>query len=242
MSHYEQQEFVKLAIDHIKKVNNNFFNFNVLDVGSYDVGGSVKYLFLNTKKYLGIDLVEGPNVDLVLNGDELYKLNQKFDIIISCECFEHAKNWKSIFQQMSDQTSDNGYVIFTCASRGRVEHGTSRTINSDSPGTDEIYYKNIFKSDIKKNFNLEKIFKDYFLFYNIKSSDLYFIGLKSNSNKLNFQELKKDVKNIKNLDRKIKIIRIILSYLLNDKNYQNLTFLRRNFKNKIKNFFRNWRS
>ena len=236
MSHFEQKKFIEFSLDELKK-KNNFNNLSVLDVGSFDVGGSIRDFF-KKNNYIGVDLIKGPNVDIVLSGSELYKLKQKFDIVISCECFEHAKDWKEIFLSMYNVCEDDGYVIFTCASRGRIEHGTLRTINSESPGTTGIYYKNIFKSEFIKSFDLKKMFQTYEVIYNFKSSDLYFIGKKGKEDKnINFTNILKKVKNLKNNNRKIKIFRIIFSYLLNDKNYQNLTFFRRSIKKKIK-FFR----
>ena len=236
MSHFEQKKFVEFSLDELKK-KNNFNNLSVLDVGSYDVGGSIRDFF-KKNNYIGVDLIKGPNVDIVLSGSELYKLKKNFDIVISCECFEHAKDWREIFLSMYNVCEDNGYVIFTCASRGRIEHGTLRTINSDSPGTTGTYYKNIFKSEFIKSFDLKKMFQKYEVIYNFKSSDLYFIGKKGKEDKnINFTNILKKVKNLKNNNRKIKIFRIIFSYLLNDKNYQNLTFFRRSIKKKIK-FFR----
>jgi len=236
MSHLEQKKFIEFSLDELKKLP-NFKKFSVLDVGSYDVGGSIRDFFPKNT-YKGVDLIKGPNVDVVLDGSELYKLNQKFDIVISCECFEHAKDWKEIFLCMYNVCEDDGYVIFTCASRGRIEHGTLRTINSDSPGTTGTYYKNIFKSEFIKSFDLKKMFQKYEVIYNFKSSDLYFIGKKGKEDKnINFTNILKKVKNLKNNNRKIKIFKIIFSYLLNDKNYQNLTFFRRSIKKKIK-FFR----
>ena len=229
MSHFEQKKFIEFSLDELKK-KNNFNNLSVLDVGSFDVGGSVRDFF-KKNNYIGVDLIKGPNVDIVLNGSELYKLKKNFDIVISCECFEHAKDWKEIFLSMYDVCEVDGYVIFTCASRGRIEHGTLRTINSDSPGTTGTYYKNIFKSEFIKSFDLKKMFQKYEVIYNFKSSDLYFIGKKGKENKnINFTNILKKVKNLKNNNRKIKIFRIIFSYLLNDKNYQNLTFFRRSIK------------
>jgi len=233
MSHFEQKKFIEFSLDELKK-KNNFNNLSVLDVGSYDVGGSIRDFF-KKNNYIGVDLIKGPNVDIVLSGTELYKLKKNFDIVISCECFEHAKDWREIFLSMYNVCEDDGYVIFTCASRGRIEHGTLRTINSDSPGTTGTYYKNIFKSEFIKSFDLKKMFEKYEVIYNFKSSDLYFIGKKGKEDKnINFKNILKKVKNLKNNNRKIKIFRIIFSYLLNDKNYQNLTFFRRSIKKKIK--------
>ena len=236
MSHFEQKKFVNIVVDELKK-NNNFNNFSILDVGSYDVGGSIRDLF-NKNDYTGVDIIEGPNVDFVINGSQLDKLNKKYDIVISCECFEHAENWNDVFLSMYDVCKDDGFVIFTCASRGRIEHGTLRTVNSDSPGTNGTYYKNIFKSDFKKKFNLNKLFNEFGLYYYIKSSDLYFIGKKGKNYDLNISSIREQIKQIKNNNRKLKIFRIILSYLLSDKNFQDFTFFRRslkkffNFKNK----------
>ena len=233
MSHFEQKKFIEFSLDELKK-KNNFNNLSVLDVGSFDVGGSIRDFF-KKNNYIGVDLIKGPNVDIVLSGIELYKLKKNFDIVISCECFEHAKDWREIFLSMYNVCEDDGYVIFTCASRGRIEHGTLRTINSDSPGTTGTYYKNIFKSEFIKSFDLKKMFQKYEVIYNFKSSDLYFIGKKGKEDKnINFTNILKKVKNLKNNNRKIKIFRIIFSYLLNDKNYQNLTFFRRSIKKKIK--------
>ena len=73
-------------------------HYDVLDVGSYNVNSLVNYRkLIGNCNYLGIDLIEGPGVDLVLKGENINKLNKKFDIIISAECFEHAENWKYIF-------------------------------------------------------------------------------------------------------------------------------------------------
>ena len=107
MSHFEQKKFVNIVVDELKK-NNNFNNFSVLDVGSYDVGGSIRDLF-NKNNYTGVDIIEGPNVDLVINGSQLDKLNKKYDIVISCECFEHAENWNDIFLSMYDVCKDDGF-------------------------------------------------------------------------------------------------------------------------------------
>ena len=98
MSHFEQKKFIEFSLDELKK-KNNFNNLSVLDVGSFDVCGSIRDFF-KKNNYTGVDLIKGPNVDIVLSGSELYKLKQKFDIVISCECFEHAKDWKEIFLSM----------------------------------------------------------------------------------------------------------------------------------------------
>ena len=231
MSHYEQQKFVEICFKHLNN-KNNFEKFKVIDVGSCDINGNIKKLLPNND-YFGVDLEEGPNVDLVLNGQELNKLNKKFEVAISCECFEHAENWINIFNSMYEVLNDDGVLIFTCASKGRIEHGTNRS----NPEKIMIgnYYKNLNESDFKKNFDLKKMFTEYFFFYNIYSFDLYFIGGKKISKtNIDFENIKIETKEIKNQKRKLSIKRIIYSSLLSDKAFQNFRFLRRKVTNTIK--------
>ena len=190
MAHQQQLDFIKNFSDLIYEEKKGTI-FDILEIGSYEVNGSLRKYFLNSN-YLGIDLIEGPGVDKVLDGSKIQSLNKKFDIIISSECFEHAHNWKEIFNAMINCIKDEGYVLMTCASKGRAEHGTNRSdffdsaihkyeVNS-SPGTNDEYYKNLSKKDFFKNFKINDIFENYFFFYNIHSFDLYFIGQKRGTN------------------------------------------------------------
>lgn len=66
----------------------------VLDVGSYDVNGTYKELFEGKSvKYFGLDIAEGPNVDIVM--ETPYSWNniedESFDYIISGQAFEHIE-------------------------------------------------------------------------------------------------------------------------------------------------------
>ena len=126
MSHIDQINFIKEFKEFYIK---NSFNkdIDVLEIGSLDVNGNIRNLFNFSKEYVGIDLKKGPNVDLVLNGIDIDKLNKSFDIIISCECFEHAKDWKVIFEKMCQISKENSFIVISVASTGRVEHGTERS-------------------------------------------------------------------------------------------------------------------
>ena len=237
MAHYSQQKFVSICFDNLKTNNENFKNFDVLDVGSLDINGSIKKL-LNGNNYIGTDLTSGPNVDHVIGGDNLESLNRKFNLVITCEVFEHAENWDKIFQSMYNVTKEDGLIIFTCASKGRIEHGTLRT-NPESIITD-TYYLNLEKKDFDKKFNIKDMFSNYFFFYNYYSQDLYFIGGKKlKKTKIDFDEIKRKTREIKNEKKKILLKRLIYSSIMSDKQYQNFRFLRRNFTNFIKKFFHN---
>ena len=230
MSHSEQTKFIT---DCLSTIKNDFNNPDVLEVGSYNVNSLVNYRkFIGNCNYLGIDLIEGPGVDLVLEGENINKLNKKFDLIISAECFEHAENWKCVFRQMVDSIKEHGYIILTIASKGRLEHGTKRTINSHSPGTDD-YYKNLTKRDFFKNFNIDILFEDYFFFYNIHSYDLYII-LRRKKKDNNIQLIKKLYSTLyRNFPKFNNLKRFIICSIIGDKNFQNLRFLIRRLKEKI---------
>ena len=65
MSHFQQQEFFKRVKNHFP----NYFNdVKVLDIGSLDINGNIKHLFSHPYYYVGLDLANGPNVDVVCPG------------------------------------------------------------------------------------------------------------------------------------------------------------------------------
>lgn len=74
----------------------------ILDVGSYNVNGCYKPLLSNYNcEYVGLDLVKGPNVDVVVadpyNWKELE--DDSFDVVISGSAFEHIEYpWLTIKQ------------------------------------------------------------------------------------------------------------------------------------------------
>jgi hypothetical protein len=149
-----------------------FYNTSVLDIGSMDINGNNRYLFTDCN-YTGIDLGEGENVDIIAPcGAHTVDLDKTFDVVISTECLEHDKHYLKTLERMVEWC--NGLMLFTCATTGRREHGTTRTSPKSSPFTND-YYKNLTIEDIKLDFS---IFKDYKFEINNKSKDLYFWGLK----------------------------------------------------------------
>lgn len=239
MSHFQNVEFINKVV--------NFFDLkemqNVLEIGSYDVNGSSSNRnIFNAKNYLGLDVSEGPGVDRVYDGKDLSFLeNCSFDIAISIECFEHNPFYKENFKDMYRLVKDGGFLIITCASRGRREHGTQRTspnnsIASINAGWD--YYRNINKSDLIKYVD-EMEFEFFHFFYNKYSRDLYFIAKKGKSmSPKESSELKKLLKketksamqrdpSIKRssfsflIDIVFKSLPLLCMYLMSDKTYQN---------------------
>jgi len=138
---------------------------------------------------------------------------------------------------MIDVSKKDSFVVISVASTGRIEHGTTRSGNWQSPGTKDEYYKNLTKKEFLLNFKIDKIFSNYFFYYNVNSFDLYFVGMKGFNHKTeNFKELISKIKlNYKKKKLK-KIIFYIFSKILNEKFRQDFFFLRVRIKNKIKKF------
>lgn len=181
MSHPEQLGFLSLIARNFRDVVDGG---SVLEIGSYDVNGSVRSVFSAAKNYTGVDLVEGPGVDLVCYGHEIPFDADSFDLVVSAECLEHDPLWIKTFLKMWEVVRPNGVVALTCASRGRPEHGTSRTLVEDSPGTQNRgsdYYRNLNQSDFESQIQLANLFASWRFFYLPTHFDLYFVGIKGDA-------------------------------------------------------------
>lgn len=173
MAHPEQRVFFELVKQRFPQY---FEDVSVLEIGSLDINGTVRD-FYNTSRYLGVDVADGPGVDMIVQGQDLSLPANSFDVAVSAECFEHNPHWLETFINMHRMASK--FVIFTCASDGRPEHGTTRTTPEDSPFTlDWDYYRNLNESDFRNNLDLDSMFSEYEFTTNQQSHDLYFWGIK----------------------------------------------------------------
>lgn len=174
----------KIFVEFVKNYFPEFFNNKiVLDVGSGDINGNNKYLFTNCD-YNGNDVIEAKNVTIVSKTKDLPFNNQYFDTIISTECFEHDPTYEQSLVKIYDMLKENGLFVFSCAGFGRPEHGTRKTTPNCSYGTIhnmtdmQDYYKNLTIKDINNVLDLNEKFISWNSYYNLKSKDLYFIGIK----------------------------------------------------------------
>lgn len=180
MAHPEQEEFCRS----VKKRFPSFFAEKfVLDVGSLDINGNNQYLF-DDCLYLGIDLAAGRNVDIVSKGHELTLPDNTFDLVVSTECFEHDQYYDKTLKNILRLLKPGGLFLFTCATKGRAEHGTLRTSAVDAPfladyGDWGNYYKNLEESDIRAVLEVDRAFSSHQFRTNDASHDLYFWGIKA---------------------------------------------------------------
>lgn len=191
MSHPAQREFCRK----VKRLYPKFFKkVNVLDIGSQDINGSNKGLFTRSF-YLGIDIQEGKNVDVVGKAHEViwnlepmiepsYVWNWKktriendkrFNTIICTEVLEHDQDYEKTMTAMYNKLKPGGLIIITCGGDGRPEHGTEDNSPDASPMTNEYYgnLSNKMFSDVYPPFG--------FRIYHLAQvdTDLQFFGIKT---------------------------------------------------------------
>ena len=175
MSHFTQFQFVRNVRDLLPE---RFRNVRVLEIGSQDINGSVRSMF-TARRYVGVDVAEGPGVDVVCRGEDVADPDGSYDFVISCEVMEHNPEWVRTLQNMVRLARPGGLILMTCAAPGRPEHGTSRTTPADSPFTlNWNYYKNLTRRDFESSMNLKQMFGAYQFFTYHYMSDLFFVGIK----------------------------------------------------------------
>jgi len=145
-------------------------------------GISIEYgnnrIYFQDCDYLGIDLGEGKNVDVICKTHEHDVPDNTYDTIISTEMFEHDPWWKKSIVNMIRMLKTGGFLLITCATTGRGVHGTKETSPSNCPFQQD-HYKNLTVADFKSVLNFNKIFEWYiFTDFHINTANLYFIGVK----------------------------------------------------------------
>lgn len=179
MSHRQQLEFV----ERVRAKHPSFFTGRkVVEIGSLDINGSIRQYFHDCD-YTGVDVAPGPGVDLVADGAELDSHSQQYDVVASCEMFEHNPKWAQTWRNMINLCRPGGLIFFSCATIGRPEHGTSRTSPSDSPLTVAkgwTHYRNLVRADFLDLTNFGEVFSEYEFSVDRSHCDLYFWGIKKN--------------------------------------------------------------
>jgi len=100
---------------------------DIIEVGAYDVNGSLRPYVesLKPKKYVGVDIAEGPGVDQLADVTTLLDHFQygSFDMVIATEVLEHVKNWRKAVSNLKHIIKAGGRVIITVPSKGCGFHG-----------------------------------------------------------------------------------------------------------------------
>ncbi len=151
----------------------------VLEIGSLNLNGSVRQFF-NDCDYVGLDVGEGRDVDVVCPGEHYGASAGSFDTIISCEAMEHNPAWRATWLNMLRMLKPDGLMIMTCATIGRRQHGTSEFGPGDSPltvGLKQDHYENRTAADFEALMPLPALFAQSAFHSDHESHDLYFFGI-----------------------------------------------------------------
>ena len=175
MAHLEQALFVSRC----KRAFPTWFHeAKVLEIGSLIVNGSARDFFENCQ-YTGIDLGEGPGVDVVARGATYAGPTGGFDSVICCEAMEHDPYWQETFLNGLRMMKPDGMMLITCATLGRRQHGTPLFSPADSPhtaGQGNSYYRNLAEADFRKVGDFAQWFGWHAFFVDHVIRDLYFVG------------------------------------------------------------------
>jgi SAM-dependent methyltransferase len=87
----------------------------VIEVGSYDVNGSLRYIveLLEPAAYIGVDVVKGPGVDVVCSAGNLVQEfgRESFELVLSTCTLEHIREWKEAISNMKNICRANGTIL-----------------------------------------------------------------------------------------------------------------------------------
>jgi hypothetical protein len=92
----------------------------VVEVGSRNVNGSVRYLFPGAC-YVGVDTLPGPGVDVVADGTR-FAAREPFDVVLCTETLEHASDPASLTRNLIALCRPGGAILITAASPEREPH------------------------------------------------------------------------------------------------------------------------
>lgn len=89
---------------------------SLLEIGAYIVEGQEKIALRNyvqsfVKEYIGLDMRNGPGVDVVSDAISIPFPDNRFDSVVSLDTLEHCKYPHKIFQECFRVTKVGGYLL-----------------------------------------------------------------------------------------------------------------------------------
>jgi SAM-dependent methyltransferase len=91
----------------------------ILEIGAYDVNGSLRQHVKPDMHYVGVDIEAGPGVDIVVElGKPLPFDAESFDLILASSVFEHDPAFWSTFLELTRVVRKGGYIYINAPSNG----------------------------------------------------------------------------------------------------------------------------
>ena len=90
-----------------------------VDLGSLDVNGSLRDVAPPGLRYIGVDMAEGPGVDVVAESADLLPFeSSSVDYVVSSSCFEHAEHFWLLFADVQRVLKPAGLFYVNAPSNG----------------------------------------------------------------------------------------------------------------------------
>lgn len=94
---------------------------SILEIGSFDVNGSLRDFQPAKSNWMGVDLEPGKGVDVVIERTARLPFEDKsFDLVIATSIFEHDPMFWLTFNEMLRVTKEGGFIFVNAPSNGIV--------------------------------------------------------------------------------------------------------------------------
>lgn len=94
---------------------------DVWEVGSRNINGTVRHLFGDADSWTGVDLIDGPDVDIVGDICDL-GVEEVADLVVCLEVLEHAPRWGDVVAACAAALRPGGTLLITAAAPTRTPH------------------------------------------------------------------------------------------------------------------------
>ena len=116
--HRGNREFLD---DLARRYPESFTGAKVLELGSLNVNGSVRQHFRDCE-FVGIDRMEGPDVDIVVEAKNTVFARDYFDTLISMSMVEHDPDWRESLSHNFPWLRKGGLFVLCWGGEGNCRH------------------------------------------------------------------------------------------------------------------------
>lgn len=97
------------------------WEIKAIEFGSMNINGSVRNIFV-TQDYVGVDWIEGKDVDLVSLAHEVPFPPETFDTVVSASMLEHDPYWEKSLAKMAEVMKKTGLFAVSWGSALNTPH------------------------------------------------------------------------------------------------------------------------
>ena len=145
--------FIDFKNTYLKNQNNEI---KIVEIGSQSINENIKEHLNKNHKYIGVDIVEGNNVDIVL--EDPYKLpfeKDTIDVVISISTFEHTEFFWLSYLEILRVLKPTGLFFLNVPSNSKYHrHSTDnwRFYPDSSKALESWGHRNNFKPKVLEHF------------------------------------------------------------------------------------------